>query len=182
MPSLYYYHKKSVPRFRNIMEMPDCEIDAFMRTHLPEDVIFHRNPSRYIKRRRETEQWLRTTFLSLGGNPRTDHPIYATVGRSSYIEDQGVYQEWLEFPLSLFSENNISFTYPDSYVSRWLAEEQSRYFNPAHHGRVFTLRDLPGLLSDEKMHNDAWKSDDRKYDFFLEAQIWDLTPLSNLQF
>lgn len=160
------------------MDLSEPEASAFMRTHLPEDVIFHRNPEGYLKRRRETENWLHEIFCNLGGNPLTHFPIYMTVGRSSYIENQGIYLECLEFPLSLFSENNISFTYPDSYVSRWLAETQNTYFDPAFHGRVFKLSDLRDLLSDDRVHNDAWKVGERRYDFFLEAQLWDPSPLA----
>jgi hypothetical protein len=176
--SLFYYFKPGVQPFRSLMELPNLEAGAFMRTHLPEDVIFHRDPEGYLKRRRETEDWLHKTFCDLGGNPLTLFPIYMTLGKSSYIESQGIYTECLELPLSLFSENVISFTYPDSYVSHWLAETQNSYFDPSTHGRVFKLPDLCDLLSDGRVHNDAWKVDERRYDFFLEAQIWDPTPLA----
>jgi len=178
MQTLFYYYKKSLQPFRSMMELSNAEVNEFMRANLPEESFFHKNPERYIKRRRETESWLHQAFCSMGGEPSTFYPIYMTLGRASYIESQGIYTEYLQLPLSLFSEKNISFTYPDSYVSRWLAETQNDYFNSEIHGKIFTLLDLSRLLSDETVHNDAWRSTGRKYDFFIEAQIWDTEPLN----
>jgi len=177
MQTLFYYYKKTLEPFRILMALSVPEINAFMRAHLPEEVIFHKNPEGYIARRKETEAWLRQAFGERGGRPVVDHPIYMTLGRSSYIESLGIYTECVQVPRALFPEETISFTYPDSYVSRWLAETRGEYFNPEIHGRVFTLADLPGLLADEAVPNDAWKNRERKYDFFIEAQIWDVEPL-----
>lgn len=174
---LFYYYKKPLEPFRSLMALSAPEISAFMRAHLPDEAIFHKNPEGHITRRRETEAWLRETFCERGGRPAVDHPIYTTLGRSSYIESRGLYTECVQVPLVLFSEETISFTYPDSYVSRWLAETRGEHFNPEIHGRIFTLADLPRLLAEEAFPNDAWKSSERKYDFFIEAQIWDVGPL-----
>jgi hypothetical protein len=177
MRTLFYYYKKTLKPFRSIMELSDVEMNEFMRANLPEESVFHTNPQRYIKRRRETESWLHKAFISSGGEPQTIYPIYMTLGRASYIESQGIYTEYLQLPLSLFSEKSISFTYPDSFVSRWLAETNNEHFNPENHGQIFTIVDLPRLLSTETAHNDAWKITERKYDFFIEAQIWNTDPL-----
>jgi hypothetical protein len=177
MQTLFYYYKKTLHPFRSIMELSNSEMNEFMRTNLPEESFFHKNPERYISRRRETEAWLHKAFCSMGGEPSIIYPIYMTLGRSSYIESQGIYTEYLQLPLSLFSEKNISFTYPDSFVSRWLAETKNEYFNSEIHGQIFTILDLPRLLSNETAHNDAWRITERKYDFFIEAQIWNADPL-----
>jgi hypothetical protein len=177
MQTLFYYYKKTLEPFRSLMTLSAPEINAFMCAHLPEEGIFHKNPEGYIARRKATESWLRQAFCDRGGRPVADHPIYMTLGRSSYIESLGIYTECVQVPLAHFSEETISFTYPDSYVSRWLAETRGEYFNPEMHGRIFTLTDLPRLLADEAISNDAWKNHTRKYDFFIEAQIWDVEPL-----
>ncbi len=155
------------------MEMSDDEATTFMRSEIPEDEIFHRDPLSYLRRRRATEQWLRDEFRKAGGVPITPYPIYLTVGRSTYIEEQGIYNEVLEFPLSTFDAHSISFTYPDSYVSRWLTETQSSYFKADLHGRVFSLTHLPDLISHPIVRANAWKEQEHRYDFFLEAQVWD---------
>jgi len=177
MQSLFYYYKDTLHPFRSIMELSEADMIEFMRVHLPNDSIFHKDPNGYIRRRRETETWLHETFRKMGGEPLISHPIYMTLGRSSYIESLGLYQGCVEVPLSLFSGKTISFTYPDSYVSRWLSETSNEYFDPIIHGRVFALADIPGLPGQGFDHNDAWKIEGRKFDFFVEAQIWDLEPL-----
>jgi hypothetical protein len=159
------------------MEFSDQEIIEFMIANIPEDAIFHKNPERYIQRRKETEKWLYQTFRALGGIPMMTHPIYMTLGISSYIESIGHYTARQEFPLSLFPESAISFTYPDSYVSRILAENSNEYFNPKVHGKVFMVSELNHLLEDPSIHNEAWKNEKRKFDFFIEAQIWDIEPI-----
>ena len=177
MQSLFYYYKPTVEPFRSVMEFDDEEIIEFMRSNIPDDAIFHANPERHLRRRRETESWLYETFRHLGGKPEICHPIYMTLGRSSYIEQGSPYTAHMEFPLTLFSESTISFTYPDSYVSRWLAETGNEYFNPKFHGKLFTVSSLHSLLEDGSVHNETWRTEKRKYDFFVEAQIWNAKPL-----
>jgi len=159
------------------MELSDQDIINFMISNIPDDAIFHKNPERYIQRRKETEKWLYQSFHALGGTPATIHPIYMTLGASSYIESTGHYNARHEFPLSLFPKSVVSFTYPDSYVSRLLAEKPNEYFNPKFHGKVFTMSELGRLLEDPSVHNEAWRSEKRKYDFFIEAQIWDVQAI-----
>ncbi len=105
MQTLFYYHKRTVQPFRNMMELSDSEIIGFMCAKLPEDAIFHRNPAEYLKRRRETESWLYEAFCGLGGKPLVRNPLYLTVGRSSFIESQDIYTERVHFPLSDFSKS-----------------------------------------------------------------------------
>jgi hypothetical protein len=173
MQTLFYYYKKPLIPFRSIMDMTNPEIIEFMNLSLPQDPVFHGDPPKYIKMRKDTEKWLYKSFCQLGGKPLTPHPIYMTLGRSSYIENLQLYPDCITVPLAHFSETIISFTYPDSYVSRWLATTGNQYFNPNIHGKVFILSDLPHILSGEPCHNDAWKMKERKFDFFIEAQIWD---------
>jgi len=175
-PHLYYYHKKGLDPFRTVMDFPEAELVAFMETHLPEETIFHNDPTGYIRRRRETEAWLFTSFREIGGKPACPNPIYMTLGKSPYIERLGLYSECLEVPLSLFAPESLSFTYTDSYVSRWLAEAAHQCFNPLLHGRVFSLAEMLALLSDTP-HVDARNSGNRRYNLFIEAQVWDHQPL-----
>ena len=178
-PNLYYYYKQGMEQFRTVMELPEAELIVFMQTHFPEENIFHKDPLRYITKRRETESWLHTSFCQKGGVPLLSNPIYMTLGKSCYIESLGVYTEYIEVPLSLFEPESLSFTYTDSYVSRWLAEAAHECFNPLRHGRVFTLAEMLTLLS-ETAYLDWRDSNQHRYDFFVEAQVWDSKPLKRL--
>ncbi len=177
MRKLFYYYKPTLAPLRSVMELSDEKVVDFMRSSLPEDTIFHTNPQRCIRQRRETEEWLYETFRTQGGTPSIRHPVYMTLGPASYIEEMGIYSARLEFPLSSFPKSTVSFTYPDSYVSRLLAKTSDGLFNPKYHGKVFTLSDLDHLLEDGQVHNEAWREKGREKDFFIEAQIWDTTPL-----
>ncbi len=178
MNSLFYYHKPSVMPFRNVVELGDDEIVEFMRLNLSEDAIFHAHPRRYIQQRRETEAWLYETFCALGGKPVSRFPIYMTLGSSSYIESLGLYSVRREFPLSLFPAASLSFTFPDSYVSRRLSQTGGKRFNPKFHGKVFLLDEILSLMQEnDGLHNEAWKSPGQESDIFIEVQIWDPRPL-----
>jgi hypothetical protein len=178
-PHLYYYYKKGLQPFRTVMDFPEAELTAFMETYLPEEDIFHKDPSKYITKRRETELWLHTSFRQKGGRPASSKPIYMTLGKSPYIERLGVYTECLEVPISLLTPETLSFTYTDSYVSRWLAEIAHECFNPSLHGKVFTFSEMLRLLSDPTCFSGQYSGHGR-YDFFVEAQVWDHAPLQRL--
>jgi hypothetical protein len=161
------------------MDFSEDDLLAFMKTYLPEEKLFHKDPSRYITKRRETELWLYTAFLQKGGRPLCSKPIYMTLGKSCYIERLGIYTECVKFPISSFTPDSLSFTYTDSYVSRWLAETTHECFDPSLHGKVFTLSEVLILLSDTTFNIDENINRER-YNFFIEAQIWDRAPLQGI--
>lgn len=140
MIQLICYYKKGVPPLQNLMSLDDQEIISFMQEQFPNDTMFHKNPRKYIHDRRATEHWLYEQFRGKGGTPRVKQPIYFTYGRSSYIENLDDYNEHLKIPLDDLDQAEVSFTYPDSMVSKWLSDtKKAGYYNPNYHGKVFTL-------------------------------------------
>ncbi len=179
---LTYYFKKGTQPFRSMSDVTDHEMLEVMRTEFSEDHRFHKNPFDNIARRRSTEKWLQNEFMKRGGERTIDHPRYIVLGTSTYLEEysgfEGHYAE-IKIPLTVLDACNVSFTYPDSVVSRWLAEEQDeRYYKPAYHGKVFLLEEILSLVSSYKVTGEEWRIiPERKYDFFIEAQVWNLEPL-----
>ena len=179
---LTYYFKKGTQPFRSLSDSTDSELLEIMRTEFSEDHRFHKNPLENIARRRSTEKWLRYEFIKRGGRPTENHPRYMVLGTSTYLEEYtgfgGNYSE-LRMPLTSFDDRDISFTYPDSVLSHWLAEEKNKlYYKPEYHGKVFLLHEVLALISQYEVTGEEWRYiPERKYDFFIEAQIWNLEPL-----
>ena len=44
-PHLYYYYKKGLQPFRTVMDFSEDDLLAFMKTYLPEEKLFHKDPT-----------------------------------------------------------------------------------------------------------------------------------------
>ena len=80
-------------------------------------------------------------------------------------------------PIADFDPEQISFTYPDSMLSYWLQTQTDKeYYHPEYHGRVFYLHEIPELINLYGIPDREWQTQaDRKYDLFIEAQVWNIT-------
>lgn len=180
--SITYYFKNGTEPFLSKSEYSDKQMLTVMNTHFSGDTRFHKNPLDNIRRRRNTEKWLHEEFKRQGGKPKIRHPRYFVLGNSSYLAEYPGFNgdfTTIEIPLHEINKLEISFTYPDSVVSRWLAEASgNNYYNSAYHGRLFMLDDIRKLLETYRITGEEWrKNPNRKYDFFIEAQVWTLEPL-----
>jgi len=163
-------------------EYSDNKMLEVMNKHFSEDTRFYKNPSDNISRRRNTERWLYEEFKIKGGKPKNKYPRYFVLGNSSYLEEYSGFDgnfTTIEIPLKEINELEISFTYPDSVVSRWLAEEKNDdYYNSDYHGQLFMLEEIQRLVKKYYITGEEWRdTPNRKYDFFIEAQVWNLKPL-----
>jgi len=139
----HYY--QSVP-FRSLSALSRSEALKVME-ELYEDNAFYdrfRDPTQYWDSRKETEKWLIEDLVSRGGQPTVEYPIYAVLGSSPWIENYSIHNkvavEKIQMPISIFNENDISFTIPDSMVSYWIARDKPvPLYNSAYHGKTFTL-------------------------------------------
>jgi hypothetical protein len=80
----------------------------------------------------------------------------------------------IEVPLCLFSECDVSFTYPDSMVSFIENEEKNaESYLPEYHGKVFTLCEIRSIVEANGLPGEGWgmklSSDLPNY---IEAQVW----------
>ncbi len=183
----HYYHKDKQP-FESMSYLSDAEAESVGLALFEENPkVFNRfrksNFPAHWTRRRKTDQWVRSEFEKKGGIPVEPYPQYLVLGTSSYISalgDGAGYVD-LRIPLSEFDPKEVSFTYTDCMVSRWLHEEKQHeeYYNPDIHGRVFTLPEILDVVKTHGIPNGEWETDPKKtYDFFVEAQVWSFRPLS----
>lgn len=133
----------------------------------------------YLRRRRETEQWLLAERLRLFGPPRLKYPIYGFLGDFADGADPSRSASAL-LPLAAFDSDMLTFTIADSMTSRPLAllEELAIYRKP-HHGRAFALDDIRRHVERFGMP-DATRCGAPYADRFIEVQIWDDGPIQRL--
>ncbi len=174
----HYYHQKDKP-FQSLSALEkSAAIDIISSLHDREGLVYRRfrQPDQYLQKRKETEAWVKQAFIQKGGKPKTNHPQYFVVNQSIWIEEGFNRQSlYVSIPISAFNPEQVSFTFPDSMVSYWLREQsQSTYYHPEYHGQVFLLDEISQIIDEFGIPREEWRAEeDRKYDFFIEAQVWD---------
>jgi hypothetical protein len=60
-------------------------------------------------------------------------------------------------------------------VSHWLQSQCRQIFHhPEYHEQVFTLTEIERIIAQFGIPDREWQTDiTRKYDLFIEAQVWD---------
>jgi hypothetical protein len=177
----HYYHQNDRP-FQNLSALTTAEALRVMnRLQSRNGAVYRRfcDPEKYCQQRRSTETWVREEFIQKGGQPIGTYPHYFVVGRSRWIEDgYNGESRMVQFPVTAFDVNQISFTYPDSMISDWLRGQTGQAFHhPEYHGQVFRLDEISAIVDRFGIPDHQWQRDEsRKYDLFIEAQIWGEIP------
>lgn len=99
-----------------------------------------------------------------------------------FLREGGSFDAEIEIPLDLFSSKNISFTYPDSFFSEWLSRNKDHeLYDNELNGKIFTMDEVFDLLTQNKIPEGAQMdtSYGYKFDFYIEAQVWDYDILNN---
>lgn len=185
---LTHYYRGGTPPFRSLSTLSDDEALPLM-TALCDDTPFgarFKDPLNYLRARRLTEEWVRAAFTAKGGQPLEPYPIYMVLGHSPWIE-RAVPIAFstcrMRFPLSIFAEGDVSFTYPDSMISHEFGIEMPiEYYRPEYHGQVFTRSEILAIVATHGMPEKGWEP--RLPDHlapYIEAQVWNREPLLTYQ-
>ena len=131
----------------------------------------------YLRRRHETEAWLLAQRREKLGAPRLEHPIYFFLGDMTDGRDSSRPLS-ICMPLAAFSDDMLTFTYPDSMASLPIATQaKNRHLRRSYHGQVFTMGEVQDLVRRFGMP----RRDDfvafGHADRFIEVQVWDERPL-----
>ena len=85
----------------------------------------------------------------------------------------------IRIPLAVFQEGDVSFTYPDSMLSRWFSRDKPiEYYQRAYHGQVFTRSEILAIIAARGLPEEGWEP--RLPDHlapYIEAQVWNREPL-----
>jgi hypothetical protein len=140
---LTHYYKLGTQPFQSLSALTDEEAEGIMQG-LSDDTPYgarFKDPLGYMRDRRQTEQWVRDQFIAKGGQPRASYPIPMVLGSSPWImknaPDPAAHGE-IRIPLSVFTEQDVSFTYPDSMISLWFGRDKP----PEYYSLRFTERSL----------------------------------------
>jgi hypothetical protein len=164
--------------FRSISALSKAEAIQVMEDVCDDTPFFERfkEPLQYWENRLETETWLKAGFIEKGGKPKDEYPLYSVLGPATWIENYSISTgyaiDMFQIPLSIFHENDISFTLPDSMVSHWIARDKlEAFYNPSYHGQIFTLTEIRSLVTKELMDNIQFMHPEGTIPY-IEAQIW----------
>ena len=146
---------------------------------------FTHNPAyclQYLHERQRTEQWVRSEFIVKGGRPQEPYPIYMALGSSPWlvkaVPETPQHGE-IRIPLAVFQEGDVSFTYPDSMLSRWFGTDKpAEYYQPGYHGKVFKRSEILAIVAARGLPEAGWEP--RLPDHlapYIEAQVWNKQPL-----
>jgi hypothetical protein len=174
----HYYSIDKVP-FQSLSALSDDEAIKIMEI-LCDDTPFgerFKDPIQYLNNRRDTEHWVRDAFIAKGGRPKDEYPIPMVLGSSKWLIDAAPERNKhgeIRIPLSRFTEVDVSFTYPDSMVSRWFGRDKpSEYYQSDLHGIVFTISEILSVVEKKGMPEEDWVTylpvDLPPY---IEAQVW----------
>jgi hypothetical protein len=184
---LTHYYKKGTSPFRTLSALAEQEALAIMEALCDETAFGMRfkNPAQYLKERRQTEQWVHQKFIEKGGRPQADYPVYMVLGDSAWIRQAAGLEPAAEIhiPLDAFEEWDVSFTYPDSMISLWLASDQPpEYYLPDYHGKVYTRCEMLALVAIRGLPEVSWKSNlPPGLAPYIEAQVWNHNLLLDYQ-
>lgn len=176
---LTYYYMLGTEPFRSLSSLQDEDAIVIMED-LCDDTAFgarFKDPVRYMRNRRQSEQWVREEFVAKGGRPQMAYPIPMVLGTSEWMvrqaPDPDAHGE-LHIPLALFTKYDVSFTYPDSMISFWFGREKpEEYYLPDYHGKVFTLSEILSIVREKGLPEETWETNlPGHLAPYIEAQVW----------
>ncbi|BBH24173.1 hypothetical protein Back11_55180 [Paenibacillus baekrokdamisoli] len=183
---LTHYYKQGDLPFRSLSALTDSEALKIMESLYEDNPLAERfkEPVQYLNNRKQTEKWVRDEFIAKGGQPKDEYPLYAVLGYSNWIENHlsSFDIDRIHIPLSIFTELDISFTYPDSMVTYLLGmDKHAVYYQPEYHGKIFTLSEVNLLANMYGAPEEKWRTALLEgmgpYIEYIEAQIWNHKPL-----
>ncbi len=112
-----------------------------------------------------------------GGRPKDKFPICMVLGSSKWLVEVAPNRELhgeIRVPLSLFTKYDVSFTYPDSMISRLFGREKpAEYYQAELHGKVFTLSEILSIVKKKGMPEEDWEPKlPKSLAPYIEAQVW----------
>ena len=172
---IYHYYLPDRGPFLSLSDLPD-EADnpifkELLTRHKQVSSYNRRYGVEYLKTRKIVEEKLRTLFVERGGCPNKKHPIYFTLGESTWFKKLNAEHAELSIPISKLPEYAVSITFPDSYIA--MTDQSKPYFE-----KVYFLSEIPEIISKyglptnepPKTYEKYWEG---SFEHYFEVQVWD---------
>ena len=125
----------------------------------------------YMQRRIQTEQWLYSAFLEIGGRPRSSHPFYFILGKNDHLKnDFGPNAGEIVLDTTQISACDISFTLGDS-IGIYFSTTQKR---------LYSLDEIESILQNTPLVQEQMALLEQ-YHQYIEVQLWNKRYLSAAQ-
>lgn len=175
---LTHYYKAGTIPFKSLSALPEKEAIQIMKELYTDNAMWGRfkNPAWYLQARRETELWLRKEFISKGGCPQEEYPIYMIIESCDMLERNTPEEQLgkIQIPISYFKEQDVSFTFIDSMFSFQLGQDKnSEFYQPEYHGKVFLLSEILLIIKKKGEQTEGfWGKLPNDFFPYIEAQVW----------
>lgn len=167
----HYYEAANGP-FRSLSDLPRDEAERVLAVIRQSGAGFaSQRQDDYLAVREEVETRVRQLFIAKGGVPKRQRPHSMVLGESAWIKQWYAEGCELQIPLAHFPPQIVSFTYGDIFPAM-------RYHDgKPYRGQVYTLGELHALIQQYGLPQE-WNADGHLGpERYIEAQIWDDTPL-----
>jgi hypothetical protein len=158
--------------FVNLSDLPLDEAEAHLERIRQTGQTFasQRTPD-YLTIRRALEAQVRESFIRKGGQPKRERPHYMILGTCPWLLDWYRNGCEMRIPLMQFDPEILSFTYGDTFPALCFVDGKP------FRGQVYCLEELPELVHKFGMPQALNPDGKIGLDRYIEAQIWDDTPL-----
>ncbi|MGD1887370.1 MAG: hypothetical protein ACFB01_09675 [Cohaesibacteraceae bacterium] len=185
---LHYYSRSDYP-FSNLCDLePDAlasVLDMLNRRKVEQPGFKRVFGSAYMEFRRRTEAKMRKLFVQRGGKPERMSPHYFILGdcpwfAGLYPDTATIELDWQSLPREV-----VSFTYPDSFIAMRFVPDYGLPEEPLqpYHDKVFLTDEIEDVVAIYGLPDggagEAYEGyQTRKFEKYIEAQIWSDTPVA----
>ena len=166
IPNFIVHYNRGEP-FRSITSFPSDQWQSIIEKLKPTNAwgLKRFTDPNYLKQRVLAETQLRNEFLTKGGKPQLEQPIYFFLGRNRRFEEHQLNKGY-KINLSDLESEQISFTYGDSMLAL-IAENRKQsgpqYKNPLCEA-IYRLEELSQIYSSIHFPDENQLA--------IEAQLW----------
>lgn len=171
-----HYHLESTKPFQNILNAPEGERINLLKSVSALNSSKRKFGNRYIDLRLKTEKKLYNMFVARGKTPLVKHPVYFVLSESNWFK--GLSDDHVQIKMELFDLdiNQISITYPDSFVSMGFMPEFGMEVEAKnYHNKVYLPDELDDLINKFGMpldHGDYDNYQNQSFEKYIEIQYW----------
>ena len=171
---LYHYLDRTRPLFRTLTSLPFEEAKAIMYARYEKTSWI----DNFLQKRYDADKILRDKFISIGGKPIRNSPVYFTLGENEGMKTWYDNLDWVKIPVSEFDLDTVSFTYGDNFAifNPDLNTGEEYWGNIYKYDGILKLIDKYGYPEDPPydMKNRVFPKEKHinQYLKYIEAHVW----------